>query len=186
VFFAALSADGKTVAWGGVEEEGKKITGTAHVWDAQSLPTTLPELPKEPAESPAEKPLDEQADADKGIKELQGKWRAVEFQTGGNPVPKEVLEKTRLEVKDDELTWHSGGTDVRKSRIRLDPSKSPREIDITILDGPDKDSTFPGIYALEKGQLRLCYSHTNDRPKDFKTERGELRELVILEREKPR
>jgi uncharacterized protein (TIGR03067 family) len=79
-----------------------------------------------------------------------------------------------------------GGTSVRKSRIRLDPSKSPKEIDITFLDGPGKGSTFPGIYALEKEQLRLCFSHTKDRPKDFKTERGQLRELVILEREKPR
>jgi uncharacterized protein (TIGR03067 family) len=130
--------------------------------------------------------LQAQDDTDKGIKELQGKWRAVEMQTGGNPAPKEVLEKARLEIKDDEMTWHSGGTSVRKSRIRLDPSKSPKEIDITFLDGPGKGSTFPGIYALEKGQLRLCYSHTKDRPKDFKTERGQLRELVILEREKPR
>ena len=30
-FFAALSADGKTVAWGGVEEQDGKSTGTAHV-----------------------------------------------------------------------------------------------------------------------------------------------------------
>src|SRR5205807_10200419 len=34
-FFAALSADGKTVAWGGAEGDGK-ITGTAHVWEVQS------------------------------------------------------------------------------------------------------------------------------------------------------
>ena len=46
--------------------------------------------------------------------------------------------------------------------------------------------TFPGIYSLEKGRWRICYSHTKDRPKEFKTEKGQLRELIILEREKPR
>jgi WD40 repeat protein len=45
VFFAALSADGKTVAWGGAEEQDKKITGTAHVWDVQSLAASPRRLP---------------------------------------------------------------------------------------------------------------------------------------------
>ena len=128
-----------------------------------------------------------QADADKGIKELQGKWRVVQMHTAGLSPPKEVLEKARLEIKDDAWTWLSGGPVNVKFRTRLDPSKSPKEIDITMLDGPGKGSTFPGIYSLEKGQLRVCYSHTKDpkdRPKDFKTKRGELRELLILERVK--
>ena len=63
----------------------------------------------------------DQADADKGIKELQGKWRAVEMQTAGISTPKEVLDKARLEFKADEWIWHSGGPVDVKSRIRLDP-----------------------------------------------------------------
>ena len=125
-------------------------------------------------------------DGDEDGKQLQGDWRALELQTGGNAAPKGVVEKARVEVKGDEMTWHSGGKVVRKSRLRLHPGKSPKEIDITALDGPDKGTTYPGIYSLEKGQLRLCYSRTKDRPKEFKTGRGGLRELVILERVKPK
>jgi len=127
-----------------------------------------------------------QADAGKGIEELQGKWRAVEMQTAGIAAPKDVLEKARLLIKDDEYIWLSGGPVDVKSRIRLDPSKSPKEIDIAMLDGPGKGSTFPGIYELEKGQLRICTSHTKDRPTDFTTKRGELRELIVLERVQPK
>jgi uncharacterized protein (TIGR03067 family) len=130
--------------------------------------------------------LHAQGDAGKGSKELQGEWRAVELQTGGNPAPKEAVAKARLEIKGNEMTWSSGGAITRKSRIRLDPSKSPKEIDITALDGPGKGTTYPGIYSLEKGRLRLCYSHTKDRPKEFKTEPGQSRELVVLERVKPK
>jgi WD40 repeat protein len=44
--YSALSADGKTVAWGGGEEQDKKTAGTAHVWEVQSLATSPPKLPK--------------------------------------------------------------------------------------------------------------------------------------------
>src|SRR5205085_11548402 len=47
--YAVLSADGKTVAWGGVEGP----TGSAHVWEVGSLARKVPEMPKE-----AEKPGD--------------------------------------------------------------------------------------------------------------------------------
>ena len=47
IFFSALSADGKTVAWGG-EEKKPKYMGTAHVWDVESLATTAPKLSEEP------------------------------------------------------------------------------------------------------------------------------------------
>ncbi len=130
--------------------------------------------------------LHAQGDADKGGKELQGEWRAVELQSNGRAAPKEELEKASVEFKGDEMIWHSGGSSERKSRISLVPNRSPKEIDITILEGPRKGAIFPGIYSLEKGQLRLCYSHTKDRPKEFKTERGQLQELVILERAKPK
>jgi uncharacterized protein (TIGR03067 family) len=130
--------------------------------------------------------LHAQGDAAKGSKELQGEWRAIELESSGTAAPKEALKKTRLEINGDEMIWHSGGASERKSRISLNPGKSPKEIDITILEGPSKGTTFPGIYSLENGQLRLCYSHTKDRPKEFKTERGQLRELVILERARPK
>jgi WD40 repeat protein len=45
IYFTALSADGKTVACGGAEEQGEKITGTAHVWDVHSLSTSPPKSP---------------------------------------------------------------------------------------------------------------------------------------------
>jgi WD40 repeat protein len=45
IFFAALSADGRTVAWGGTEEQDQKITGTAQVWNVQSLAPRRPSRP---------------------------------------------------------------------------------------------------------------------------------------------
>jgi WD40 repeat protein len=61
VYFTALAADGKTVAWGGAEERDKKITGTAEVWEVQSLATSPPRLPNK-AGKPPPKHLPEQAE----------------------------------------------------------------------------------------------------------------------------
>src|SRR5438874_4288086 len=62
-YFAALSADGKTVAWGGAEGEDK-ITGTAHVWEVQSLATSPPKIPKELEEAQeAEKAATKESEA---------------------------------------------------------------------------------------------------------------------------
>lgn len=163
------------------------MTSTARVWEVQSLATSPPKLPKEAEGPAAEKPLEQQADADKGGLELQGEWLAVEFRTSGTSAPAHLLENARLEIKADHITWYSGkGDSNRKSTFKLDPSKSPKQIDITILDAPNQSKTALGIYELQKGRLRICHALTKDRPKDFKTERGELRELVVLERAKPK
>jgi uncharacterized protein (TIGR03067 family) len=163
----------------------RKIMGRSVVFCLGLFLTSAPVRADDP-EAKAVRVVPAQEYADKGIKELQGKWRAVEMQTAGISAPMEVLEKARLEIKGNEWIWLSGGPVNGKARIKVDPSKSPKEIDLTILEGESKGSTIPGIYALEKGQLRICYSHTKDRPKDFRTKRGELRELLALERVTPK
>jgi internalin A len=55
IWFSALSADGKTVAWGGRDGTGPPYIGTAHVWEVGSLATKVPEMPKEGEEGPAKK-----------------------------------------------------------------------------------------------------------------------------------
>ena len=44
----------------------------------------------------------------------------------------------------------------RKQTFKLDPAKSPKEIDITSLDGQEKGKTAACIYKLEKDRLTIC------------------------------
>src|SRR5439155_1157615 len=64
---AALSADGKTVAWGGIEGPEDNPTGSAYVWEVDSQDTSPPEMPKEGEEAPAKKQVAQPAEG----KELQ-------------------------------------------------------------------------------------------------------------------
>jgi RNA polymerase sigma factor (sigma-70 family) len=117
IFFAALSGNGKTVAWGGAEGQGRMITGTAHVWDVQSLATSPPKLPKEPERPAAKKPLPEQAD---GTFRLMLPTQATFLEAG-------EAKAVSLSIKrgknfDEDVTITFADTDVPKG-VTFDPSK---------------------------------------------------------------
>ena len=77
-----------------------------------------------------------------------------------------------------------------KGTFKLDPSKKPRTIDMTITEGGqegEKGKVLHGIYELGKGTLKWCTSEPGgtDRPKEFSTKEGVNHMLVTLKKEKP-
>src|SRR5205823_12704263 len=69
----------------------------------------------------------------------------------------------------------------------LDPSKSPKQIDFTILGEVKK--TGLGIYQLDGDTLKLCLSidpaKVDQRPKEFAAKAGEKRVVLTLRRLTP-
>ncbi|HYH68471.1 MAG TPA: TIGR03067 domain-containing protein, partial [Urbifossiella sp.] len=66
----------------------------------------------------------------------------------------------------------------------LDPTKSPKTIDIVTLGGARK--TALGLYQLDGDTLKLCLSldpaKVSERPKEFGSREGEGRVVVTLQR----
>ena len=72
-----------------------------------------------------------------------------------------------------------------KLKYQLDPAK--KTIDLTVLEGKDAGKVVPGIYSLEKGQLRLCINIFGDpsiRPSEYRTQQGDGAVFATLERSK--
>lgn len=120
---------------------------------------------------------------------VQGTWLAVAVTADGRRAPDAEARMFRIAVAGDRLTFGAGGED-RTARFALDPTRSPRGIDLTWLDGPEKGRTVRGIYAREGGRLRLCVPNpkTGDagaRPGGFTAAAGEGRMLFTLERIPP-
>lgn len=126
------------------------------------------------------------------LERLQGEWKVVTIAMYGGKVPKELLEKITVSISDDKFTMdpfyfvnlepQTKGGELEfllqeksmELEIRLDISKSPKEMDLATVKQPKQN--LKGIYSVSDDSLRICFSGQK-RPKDF-TEGG--KEKVIL------
>jgi uncharacterized protein (TIGR03067 family) len=123
------------------------------------------------------------------LKELQGEWKVAEFEFPEYVTPDEDPKQWLLIVKGDQLEVNPSGKAGTGDpfTVKLGPAKKPKEFDITIPEesgSPLGGWTFPGIYTLEKDQLRLCIS-CSTRPAEFVRPK-ENGVLLVLKREKGR
>lgn len=117
---------------------------------------------------------------------LQGAWRVVASEQDGAKVPADDLKGLALIFKDDSIHVQEGGKSEEKFGFRLDPSKSPREIDLTVKFGPNKGRVDRAIYEFDGTTLRICIQSNKDaaRPRTFSTKAGSNLWLVVLQRSK--
>jgi uncharacterized protein (TIGR03067 family) len=77
------------------------------------------------------------------------------------------------------------GQAVDRGTVKLMPSATPRAMDITGTDGPNKGKTFLAIYERKGDTLRICYDLSGKkRPTEFKTAAGTQLFLVEYKRQK--
>jgi RNA polymerase sigma-70 factor (ECF subfamily) len=119
-------------------------------------------------------------------RELQGEWQAVAAESNGEKSDADDVTNLRMTFRGEEVLVHGadGAGRARRLRFKLHPGTSPRGIDLTSLDGPQKGQTSAWIYALEKGRLRLCgqSDKPGPRPTDFTTRDGDGKIALALER----
>ena len=119
---------------------------------------------------------------DNETKKLDGTWKFVSLKSDGAEAPEEVIQGWRWVIRDKVLTIPGEG----KSSLEVDPSKTPKALDMTSLEGKSKGKSFQCIYKLEKDRLTICFpegkqdSQDKTRPKEF--DGGKGRSLIILER----
>ncbi len=114
--------------------------------------------------------------AAKDLAKLQGKWKNVEIDSDGK-VNKGFKNGLIIAFEKNERIDYDaeGGVESRVS-IKLDPSKSPNEMDQTYvferLFPDEKGKTYLGIYQLEGDELKIAMAiapWNGERPKEFTT-----------------
>lgn len=150
--------------------------------------TGLTAFPAEPAPAP------KRVDA-KELARLQGEWALVKRTLSDGSVCRYKIDKTI--GSDENLTFdgskvvtemtYCDPTDTLDESVELDPTRSPKWIDLTILDASfplrkSKGLTRLGLYEFDGGQLRICVSEWGaaKRPTDF--EPGEGRDVCEYKR----
>jgi uncharacterized protein (TIGR03067 family) len=90
---------------------------------------------------------------------LQGKWRAIEATSNGEPPPPGMLERLTLVFRGDTVSIMG----APPTRFTLDTTVTPARIDIL------NSRHQVGIYELKDSTLRVCFGMDGDRPQAFHT-----------------
>jgi uncharacterized protein (TIGR03067 family) len=121
-------------------------------------------------------------------KTLQGTWQAVSLEGNGEARPDDEAKELQIVFKGDEIFAVKAKGEEPHLKFKLAPGKSPKAIDLIVLEGDDKGKTAAGIYCLKDGRLQVCINifgqDTTQRPKEFKTHAGTGVVAGIFERVK--
>jgi uncharacterized protein (TIGR03067 family) len=139
------------------------------------------------AADPADKDKDGDAEKDKAA--LKGKWEPVSSDSGGNKDDEADYKQFRLVFDGDKFTILKSGETHMKGTFKLDASKTPRQIDLKVEEGPDEDvkgKALVGIYEVKGDELKWCFvpPDRGDRPKKFTTQSGSSQIFATLKRQK--
>jgi len=110
--------------------------------------------------------------AKKDLEQMQGTWTMHALEINGKDEPPKRLQDTTLTIKKDDYR-----TTVKKKeqpsgfRIKLDPSKDPKHIDMIQAQPDGSEKVYKGIYVIEKDTLKICrgINPEQERPNQFAT-----------------
>jgi len=123
-------------------------------------------------------PAPVQSDQDK----MQGTWRIVRYYEFSSEPGIGIRPAEPDQIAGN--AWIRPGRTTEVYRLKLDSTKSPKEVDLTATRLANQ--FLKGIYKFEGDQLFICYSYDPalPRPAEFKVTTGERRYLYVLERVK--
>jgi uncharacterized protein (TIGR03067 family) len=120
------------------------------------------------------------------LENLQGLWQIEQLLQDGQPAPDAgmlfaiVVKDNRLGLRFRMKSEPRGYGDAVYT-IRLDPSQSPKVIEMTSLED---GKAYSGIYELDGDALKLCWARgtKGPLPSEFTCDQGSNRRLFVLSR----
>ena len=118
-------------------------------------------------------PADDKVDLEKEGRKFQGTWTIESSETGGKAIPPGELKGLIVIFEGDKHTVKKGEEVIQVGTQKLDPSKSPKAIDVTMTEGPNKEAVMLGIYEIDGDTLKVCFdAEGKKRPTEFKSAAG--------------
>jgi len=107
------------------------------------------------------------------LEQFQGSWKAVAIlQADGLPAPDEDVLVTRLAVVGTKFTM-TGKNYVINGTFTIDPSKTPKEIDVLLASENGPQVRLLGIYQIQGSTRQSRFAlPEKSRPTQFTSEKG--------------
>src|SRR5262245_27214091 len=116
---------------------------------------------------------DDKAEVEKEMKKFQGDWTIESSETGGQKIPADQLKGFIVTYERDKHTVKMGNKVIQVGTQKIDPSKSPKTIDVTMTEGRNKGAVMLGIYEFDGDTLKACFDpQGKKRPMEFKSPPG--------------
>jgi uncharacterized protein (TIGR03067 family) len=116
---------------------------------------------------------DDKAEIENEARKFQGTWTFESSVTAGEELPADHLKMFVVTFEGDKHTVKKGDEVIQVGTQKLDPSKSPKTIDVTMVEGPSKGKVMLGIYELDADTLKVCFDpEGKTRPTEFKSPPG--------------
>jgi uncharacterized protein (TIGR03067 family) len=128
---------------------------------------------------------DDKAEIEKELKKFQGTWTVESVEAGGKELPIDVFKRMTVTFEGDKYTVKIGDEVIQTATQKLNPSKSPKTLDGTVAEGPNKGMVILGIYEISGDTLKVCFDpEGKKRPMEFKTASGSQTTLAVYKRMK--
>jgi uncharacterized protein (TIGR03067 family) len=125
------------------------------------------------------------------LEKLSGTWLTVSVVSDGKTVvdektPSKEGPTTKLVYDGDKWMVKVGDKIVASGIIKVDSTKSPKEIDVLDESGKKNDKTKLAIYELDRDTFKYCIAPAGKpRPTEFTSKEGSGNTLIVSQREKP-
>jgi uncharacterized protein (TIGR03067 family) len=118
-------------------------------------------------------------------KAILGTWLPSSAELAGKPYPENIVKSIRLVLSEGKYVV-TVGNNPDEGTWKIDPTKTPRTLEITGTKGPNKGKTIPAIYELTGDTLRVCYDLSGKAtPTAFESKPETKLFLVTYKRHKP-
>jgi uncharacterized protein (TIGR03067 family) len=116
---------------------------------------------------------------------LQGTWQSVKEEMRGGPAPGDPRDHQMI-FSGDAFRLIEGDKVLIRGTFKVDASKTPRVMEMTITEGagPDPEAASHGIYEISGDELKWCAAEpgTDGRPQKFDT-KGTANVFIQLKRQ---